>query len=51
MAVKLFLDNILLLESTVSKDFQIGIKMNGEQYKIAVTSSDFKKSAKATKDC
>ena len=52
MAVKHFLDNILYKKSTVSKDFQIGIKIMEWQtiIQIAVTSSDFKKFANTAKD-
>ena len=56
MAVKLFLDNILLLEVYSFKGFSNLHKKlwNGEQlfkYVAAVTSSDFIKSSNIAKDC
>ena len=52
MAVKLFLDNILLLDVYSLKDFQISIKMMEwwTIIQIAVTSSDFEKSTNTAKD-
>ena len=53
MAVKLFLDNIPLLEVYIFKGFLNWHKMMKWQtiIQIAVTSSDFKKSPNIGKDC
>ena len=50
MAVKLFLDNILLLEVYTFEGFSNRHKTDG-MVKIAVTISNFKKSANIAKDC
>ena len=53
MAVKLFLDHILLLKVYSFKGFSNRHKNDGmvNNSSKAVTSSDFKKSANTTKDC
>ena len=53
MAVKLFLDHILLLEVYNFEGFSNRHKNDGmvNNYSKAVTSSDFKTSANTAKDC
>ena len=53
MAVKLFLDHILLLEVYSFEEFSNRHKNDGmvNNNSNSVTSSDFKKSANTTKDC